>query len=529
MKLIINRVKKNKTILALTVVIFVTITSSLVVFSSKNIDSQKRVPSYDENMWTNIGIASYTMFNGYQRKNILNDSWFLQYAYQEKLDIFKPSKDNKSVVVDHSKIPLKTYQWYDRTLWTFGWKAPNLSKLIKGWYINYKNKNVNPAGYYALGIAENNEDPRLYYSSGVPKKFVEDARHTDAFFSLLSLLLVFIIGYKFFSFTVGSLSWLYLILNDNYIQVTTAAGMDSTLFFFSLLTIFLFLYLFTQLWDKELALKKLALLTAFLGITMGFLISSKFNGATLFYEAIILAISYLYILWKNFPKKEKINRKKKIQKRYSDELYKERTNYLFKWIKKTSVMAVVVFITSMGVFLYLNPQLRNDTSKKISIIRASVDAFFELRAKAKNTTHIKNEFKESAKLVISTLYFSTNPKQGFIGTIGNHIPIKWKFLDAFFLLTGLFVLFRKSKDAIIKQKKITSEYIIFTSFLVIFYMNTDFIWINYSRYFTPFQIVGIFVIAMGIEKCIIFVKECIIFVKECIIFVKEKINKPKKA
>ena len=490
-----NLLKKYTLYILLLVVI---IGSYLFVFDEQNIDVTKRTPEYDEWSWAGASIATYYMFNGYQRKNVRDDSWFTNYAYQNKLDIFKPIR-SRSLEIDFNKIAPKKYQWFDFTLWTAGWKAPNFSKLVKGWYINLKVDTLNPESYYELGNESKGESSSLYYSR-VPAKFVEYGRHVDASFSFLSLVLIFILGWQFFNYAVGVFSWVYLLLNKNFIKVTTAAGMDSSLFFFSLLSILFLHILLKQIFKENSKWKTTLGLSIGLGLSMGLAVSSKLNGATLFVSLIILAPIILFIVWKRIPNSKKLkDAKANVLKRRERELKKLREKYFVKWGKTIFIVAPSIAIFSLGTYIYCNPHMWPDLSKKITIVRQSADDFFGLRAKALNTTHIKENWRESFKLVMKTNFLLFDEKdKGFLGTFGHRIPTSWRVFDLFFLLIGLFVLFKSLNKSLLKEPFYDPSQLILVTYFVVFYMNTNFIWIRYNRYFVPLYNLGSIIISLGI-------------------------------
>jgi len=494
-----TQTKSSKIIVCLIVFLL----SLWVSFDHDNISIKARDPSYDEKMWTNISIATHAMFNGYVRRDVTDDSWFTGYAYEKKLDIFKVS-ENK-ILVDYNKIPIEDYQWFDFALWTFGWKAPNLSKLLKGFYIKWNNPEVNPQGYFRLGDPEKNENTRLYYTD-VPLEYIEYARHVEAFLCSLSLLTIFLIGWRYFGLLVGMGAWLYLTLNSHFIAVNTQAGMDSSLCLFSLTSIFLTLLLAKEIQYDKRSIPKIITLSCMLGLSIGLALSSKFNAAALYVSVMLVALSLLFYIIKQYPKsEEESNQKYSKLKR----LKKERNSFVKKWSVIILTSSMSIFSVSLIPLLYVNPHLRSQTIKKVAIIRSSVDGYFRRRAEIKKTLHLKENLGASMKLVVNQMYFSLNGKS--FGTFGKHIKSKIKLLDGFFLLTGIIIATRKS-FLLIKSHRGTGPYLIILLFyFVIFYMNADFIWYPMGRYFMPFHITGSLLITVGFiafaEKLLKFLKK----------------------
>ena len=484
----IIQTKSSKIVLGLAIFLL----SLAISFDRDNISIKVREPSYDEKMWTNISIATHAMFNGYVRQGVTDDSWFIEHARKKELDIFKVS--GNKIRVDYEKIPLKDYQWFDFALWTFGWKAPNFSKLLKGFYIKWNNPEVDPQGYFRLGDAEKKENPNLYYSA-VPFEYIEDARHVEALLCSLSLLTIFLIGWRYFGLFVGTGAWLYLALNSHFITVNTQAGMDGSLCLFSLVSIFLTLLLAEEIQYDRRSIPKIIIYSCSLGLSIGLALSSKFNAATLYIAIIPVALSLFFYVVKQYPKSEgKSNQKYSKLKR----LKKEKMLFIKRWSVITLALSTSIFLVSFTTLLYVNPHLRSQPMKKVAIIRSSVDAYFQRRAEIKQTVHLKESLGASLKLVTSKMYFSLS-KEGanFFGTFGEHLKSGIKLLDGFFILIGIIVAARKS-FVHFKSHKSTSPYLIILSFyFVILYMNADFIWYPMSRYFMPFHITGSLLISIG--------------------------------
>ncbi|MDE0470535.1 MAG: hypothetical protein OXH57_01230 [Ekhidna sp.] len=484
----VTQTKSSKIVLGLVIFLL----SLAVSFDRDNISIKIREPSYDEKMWTNISIATHAMFNGYVRQGVTDDSWFTGYAYKEGLDIFKVS--GNKIRVDYDKIPIKDYQWFDFALWTFGWKAPNFSKLLKGFYIKWNNPEVDPQGYFRLGEAERKENTKLYYSA-VPLEYIEYARHVEAFLCSLSLLTVFLIGWRYFGLLVGLGAWLYLALNSQFIAVNTQAGMDSSLCLFSLVSIFLTLLLAEEIQQDKRSIPKIIIYSCSLGLSIGLAMSSKFNAATLYIAIIPVALSLLFYVIKQYPKsEEKSNHKYSKLKR----LKKEKMLFVKRWSVIILASPASIFLVSFVTLLYMNPHLRSQPTKKVAIIRSSVDAYFQRRAEIKQTAHLKESLSASLKLVTSEMYFSLDKERtNHFGTFGEHIKSRIKLLDGFFILIGIIVAAHKS-FLLFKSHKSTSPYLIILSFyFVILYMNADFIWYPMRRYFMPFHITGSLLISIG--------------------------------
>ncbi|TRX60551.1 glycosyltransferase family 39 protein [Fulvivirga sp. M361] len=481
--------------------------SCFIVFRSQHIDVEARSPSYDELQWASASIMTYHFFKGRTTAEIAHDPWFLKYAYKHKLDIFKKgTKDN--VQLDLSKISKKEYRWFDRMLWTFGWKAPNFSKVIKGMYLTARVGPMRFDSYYEKGKETLNEHPDLYYSR-IPAKYIGIAREVEAFFTLCSLALVFFIGCHFFNDIVGFAAWLYLLFNTAFIQVNTAVGMDSTSFCFSALTILFTLILIKEVNKTSPSTWKIVVHSIVLGLSLGLAVSSKLNSAALFFALLWLAVAIIYTLWKRIPRTnraevEPLKLKARIKK--EQKVRRDRNVYLKKWGKLFSISAVCILIVSCGTFLLLNPHMRSEPVKKVKIVRESVDEYFKIRANVLGTRHIKDSWFESFKLVLKRNYLclTKNDGQKFKGTLGAIIKTDWKFMDMLLFLIGFYVLFRQAILSTFKKHTISYHLVVLVYFIVICYMNIDFIWTGYTRYFTPLYLTSNIIIALGFEMIVLY-------------------------
>ena len=182
---------------------------------------------YDEQMWTGASITSYNMFfRGYRRTVTKVERWFEAYSKKYNNDI--------------AKMPKEQLQWFDDPVWTFGWKAPNIGKYIMGfWVVNF-GEDVNPEGYFYH--SDNPETGKNFPGNFAPAELVRLARIPNAILNILTIAVVFVIGWLFFHYAIGLLASLYLVFNDAFFSVNTAAGLDSSSIFFSTLTLLFALF-----------------------------------------------------------------------------------------------------------------------------------------------------------------------------------------------------------------------------------------------------------------------------------------------
>lgn len=360
-----------------------------IFITFKNLKHEDRdCNSYDEQMWTSSSIASYNMFfKGHERNLTYIDNWFATYAIGQDLDVFtkyqNPNFDpmavkfpydyaaNKAktatfeVEIDTVKFPKKYYQWFDKSLWTFGWRAPNMGKYIMGWYIQtFSKEKPNPNGYFEFLLPDNsngNYQPSTQFTttsfSYAPTNYVEMARIPNAIAAVLIILAVFYVGWKGINFWVGAGAAIWLLSNTPFINTNTAAGLDSFSILFTFGSIFL-LYYSLNLVQKNASLKSIIISSSITGIAMAFAVGSKLNGALVFY---ICAILYVFALARVLSKKHRIENIK---------------NYL----QKLFLSGAITGVLGLGLFVFFNPQMQVDPLKMAKVVQTSTDAYFEKRA-----------------------------------------------------------------------------------------------------------------------------------------------------
>lgn len=344
--------------------------------------------SYDEQMWTSASITSYNMFfKGHERNLTYIDNWFATYAIEQDLDVFTKYKNtnfdpiavkfpydyaaNKAktatleIEIDTVKFPKKYYQWFDKSLWTFGWRAPNVGKYIMGWYIQtFSKEKPNPNGYFEFLLPDNQNGtykPSTQFTttsfSYAPTNYVEMARIPNAIGAVLIILAVFYVGWKGVNFWVGTGAALWLLANTPFINTNTAAGLDSFSILFTFCSIFL-LYHCLNLIQKNASFKHIIISSALTGAAMAFAVGSKLNGALVFY---ICAILYAFALVRVLSKKHPIENIK-------------------SYLQKLFLSGSIISCLGLGLFLFLNPQMQLNPLKMAKVVQSSTDAYFEKRA-----------------------------------------------------------------------------------------------------------------------------------------------------
>lgn len=383
-----------------------------IIMSFRNLSHEKRsCYSYDEQMWTSTSIASYNMFfKGHERHLTYIDNWFSTYALENDLDVFtnyrnpkfEPSQvrfpydyaanKNKTATfeleIDTNIFPKKYYQWFDKALWTFGWRAPNMGKYFMGWYIQtFSKEKPNPNGYFQFLVPDNTSDeykPSSQFTttsfSYAPKEYVELARIPNAIATVLIILAVCYVGWRCVHLLVGAGAAVWLISNKSFMDVNTSAGLDSFSILFTFLSIAFTYYSIKKL-QENASLKTLSIIASLTGIALAFAVGSKLNGALAFY---ILGIVYVLAFFRLISKQQVIENKK---------------DYFKKWF----ISGTISVVLGLGLFLFFNPQMQVSPVKMTKTIQSSADAYFEKRAKKFCEDQLKPNL-DSTFLIIKYLY-----------------------------------------------------------------------------------------------------------------------------
>ncbi len=443
--------------------IFIGIFIVTLLYSLKLAVIENRPPDgYDENMWTGASITSYNMFfKGYIRDVTIVDGWFEQYAQQYHINTRAMQKEE--------------LQWYDNAIWTFGWKAPNVGKYLMGFAIVNFGNNVNPEGnfYHWNPDKTQNKWPGNYS----PAEHVWLARVVNAILNALGIGLLFFIGWYFINYTTGIVASLYLLFNETYMMSNTGAMLESSSIFFTILTIVLLMKFFQSF--TKFSIKQNILYSIFIGISFSLAVGCKLNAGLIGYTITITFIVAGIFLWKKIKSQPDNKEQKKKEK---SEFQHQKQKYRQLFLNSILSMAII-FSTTFAVFVGLHPHLRTDTVKKVQIIRESIDRFFDIRAQALGSKHIKDSFVESASLFIKRNYIKT--EDAYYGTFGKLLPLRFNPLDGIFIIVGLIGIIRLAiKEA--KANYLINHFAFFILFYAIYFWGlVDFLWIDWSRYHVP--------------------------------------------
>ncbi len=397
-----------------------------VIIIIASIRSFQRIPfsdtnkpnGYDEQMWTSASISSYHMyFKNYVRPTKELDNWFPTYAWQKGVHAFtgdslvygamgiqykpdtihfpwdqvtintKKSQYMLAVQYDTAIFPRKEFQWFDRAMWTFGWKAPNFGKYIMGWWVQtFAKTKPDPKGYFEFVVPTNlsNPDSGKYEPSTSPSpapysyapiEYERLARQPNAIMTIFTIAAVFLTGWLFFNFWVGFLAGTWLTLNKTFIVINCMVGLDSFAVCFSAIAFLM------MMWTIKSILKndkwwKIILWGVGSGIVSAFALSSKLNaGMVILTEAAIFAILCLIALFKGW----KLKNLKPVER--------------FTPLLKTIVAGALTGIIALFIFIRLNPQVQGQPKQKIAAMRASIDDYFDRRARIFTSNQITDRLK----------------------------------------------------------------------------------------------------------------------------------------
>jgi hypothetical protein len=508
--------------------------------------NHRNANGYDEQMWTSSSIASYQMyFKGHIRPTKELDNWWPTYAWVHGIDIFTGEKwnqfnpdtikfpydfitlKNASEVVkyDTLKFPREEFQWYDRAMWTFGWKAPNVGKFIMGWYINtFAANKPDPNGYFVFAHPVNHgnvkaklpneykEDeyaPSTLFSSSpfsfAPPEYIRLARIPNAIFTALILVLVFVGAWLYINFWTGLIAAAWLLLNQVFFDVNSAVGLDSFSTFFTTLGIILVVANLNMV-RKNKPWWQVILISLGSATVIGLAIGSKLNAGVLVFISIACFVPVgLVLLMQALTKKQPV--KTKTQPAAPASV----SAVLTQQLPKLVVSGIITGVIGITLFIQLNPQYQGASVKKIKATRESIDDYFTKRANIltqnekrdnpkgyNNWAKLKRDSGMKLNLMLERVAYVKDDKKNYYGTFGSILKVPFNFLDGLLALLGLFMLGRLAWSKWKQEKMFHASAMLLLAFLIIFWGNTDFLWIDWARYFTPIFPLYSILIAAGL-------------------------------
>ena len=444
--------------------------------------------NYDEQMYTSSSIVAYHMlFNHHIRKNILLDGWFVAYAQKYSYDI--------------NRMPYTQAQWFDNSIWTFGWKSMAIPKYIMGWFITTFGKDVNPDGYFYRRT--DNEKTNKWPGSFAPNDLIYLARIPNALLTIISIGLIYLIGVKFFNIYIGTISAFYILLNNHFIFTNSNARVSGAATTFSLLTLFLTLLFLKHLYTTSSKLK-FYLLSISIGAASALSVGSKLNSALIIYVFVVYFATFCFIEIKGyFWQKKEVVRIKVKKRRKRKKIY-----FVKPYTKRFAIAIVLIGITVFLVFILPNPVLYDKPVLKMVMIKESIEEFFNIRARALNSTHINNSWFVSLWYIIKRNFVRVDSDY-FVGTFGNLIDVRFIFLDLLFFVLGFYYLLKKAISRIRCEYRLEKESFLLIWVLVMIWGTADFMWIDWGRYYLPIYNVSCIIIAVGLYQA--FLKAIILF------------------
>jgi hypothetical protein len=410
-------------------------------WKSANLISQVKPNGYDEQMWTSVSIASYSMyFKNYVRPTKELDNWFPTYAWKKGVHVFtgdslminqqagiiqynpdsvkfpsdqitinrKRQQYYLKVQYDTTLFPRKDFQWFDRATWTFGWKAPNFGKYVMGWWIQtFAKTKPDPNGYFEFKVPANlsNPDSGQYIPSEkpspapyayAPEEYQSLARQPNALMTILLIATVFIIGWRFFHFWIGFISATWLTLNKTFIVINGMIGLDSFAVTFSTLAFLFMLYTIKSILNND-KWWKIIVWGIGTGLISCFAVSSKLNaGMVVLSEGLIFGMIGLVSLLKTVKLKSL------------------KPTVRFTPVFKIIVAGGLIGLISVLLFIRLNPQVQKQPIQRISAMRGSIDDYFDRRARIFTSKQITDRLTAINQEIIKLSKVPTTDQQALM-------------------------------------------------------------------------------------------------------------------
>ncbi len=472
-----NYFNHNYTKIFLFCLLFLT---SIIVVKDYTSFEKNKFSGYDEQMWTGSSITAYNMFfKNYKRKNVNLERWFYSYSQKHSYNF--------------RRMPYKQVQWFDDALWTSGWKSPNTAKFIMGFFVNSFGDNIDKEGYFYHYTAD--KEKNKWPGSYVPKDLIKLARLANGMMTFFSILIIFFIGYRFFNFYIGLFSSLYLLFNKTFLIVNTQARVSSASLFFSFLVLLFFLLFLEELYKNDN--KKSYWYSAIIGVCFPLAVGAKLNAALIGYFFVVFFALNLFLLLK----KKAVESKSKNGKVTIEYI---RTKESYKVIQKMVFCFAIISVLTAAIFIYTNPTLYDKPILKMMMMQESVKDFFDLRARALNSTHINNSWFVSFWYVMKRNFLKVD--KSFLGTIGAVMRIKYNFLDFLFFMTGFVYLIKKGVNKMKEANRMNKELSIIIWFLICIWGISKFIWIDWGRYYMPLYITSPIIISIGIMESFNYLK-----------------------
>ena len=277
--------------------------------------------------------------------------------------------------------------------------------------------------------------------------------------------------------------------------VNTQARVSSASLFFSFLVLLFFLLFLEELYKNDN--KKSYWYSAIIGVCFPLAVGAKLNAALIGYFFVVFFALNLFLLLK----KKAVESKSKNGKVTIEYI---RTKESYKVIQKMVFCFAIISVLTAAIFIYTNPTLYDKPILKMMMMQESVKDFFDLRARALNSTHINNSWFVSFWYVMKRNFLKVD--KSFLGTIGAVMRIKYNFLDFLFFMTGFVYLIKKGVNKMKEANRMNKELSIIIWFLICIWGISKFIWIDWGRYYMPLYITSPIIISIGIMESFNYLK-----------------------
>jgi hypothetical protein len=303
------------------------------------------------------------------------------------------------------------------------------------------------------------------------------------------------------------------LLNQIFFDVNSAVGLDSFSTFFTTLGVILIIANLNAV-RKSKPWWQVILIALASAIVIGLAIGSKLNAGVLVFISITCFVPMgLLLLWKALNKKQTL----KTKPQPSDT--GKASGILVKQMPQLIVSGIVTGVISITLFIQLNPQYQGASIKKIKATRESIDDYFTKRANIltqnekrdnpkgyNNWAKLKRDSGMKLNLMLERIAYVKDDKKNYYGTLGAILKVPFNFLDGLLALLGIIALARLAWNKWKQEKVFHASAMLLLAFLIIFWGNTDFLWIDWARYFTPVFPLYSILIAAGLLSIITWAK-----------------------
>lgn len=284
-------------------------------------------------------------------------------------------------------------------------------------------------------------------------------RNISIFFSVLSMVMIFLISKRVGGILLSCLA-VYLVGTNNLVlQNSLLATTDSVLMFFSTASLLTVLYINNDLNLRKSNAYKQVLLSIVLGVLLALGVGVKISGILI---VVFISLYFVASFIQNY-----------------------RNQHV---LKRLYVYIVVVYSTFFLLFVYLNPILYHNTWRNMFNMFYGRLMGAEIAQHQFPSSSVNNRM-QALKLVVGNTIL---PHGSFINFDLGKFPI-----DLFFVTVGLFVLIKKTRLTI-KNWLINDNFILLLWFLTMFVGLVLYMRNNWSRYYLETVVIISLIEAQGV-------------------------------